>query len=137
MIKSSNDDNLSVPIFIGRGIYSIPEAAQLIGLSADRVRRWTTGYQWPYRGTRRWSPPIVGHVERDAREASSLSFRDLIEVLHLDHFLREGAKLSRIRKLHSKAKKDLGTEHPFATHRFRTDGKHILEEVLDQKLYNH
>jgi hypothetical protein len=43
-----------------------------------------------------------------------------------------------IRRLHLKAQKDLGTSHPFATHRFRTDGKHILQEFIkDRQLYNH
>jgi hypothetical protein len=86
----------------------------------------------------RWSPPIVGHVERGAQAASSLSFLDLIEVLHLDHFKKEGATLTMIRRLHSKAQRDLGTSHPFATHRFRTDGKQILQEFIkDKQLYNH
>jgi hypothetical protein len=81
--KSPDATPMPKESFIGRGIYSIPDAAQLIGLNAARVRRWTTGYEWKYRGAVRWSPPIVGHVERNARAASSLSFRDLIEVLHL------------------------------------------------------
>jgi len=124
--------------FIGRGIYSVPDAAQLIGLTANRVRRWTNGYEFTDRGRRRWSPPIIGHVERNAKAASSLSFLDLIEVLYCDFFLSQGVTIQRIRRLHDKSRKALGTGHPFATHRFRTDGKWILEEEIDdERLYNH
>ena len=98
--------------FIGRGVYSIPEAAALIGLSPSRIRRWTQGYEFYYRGRRKKSQPLIGHVEANRWDASSMSFLDLVEILYLEHFRHAGVSFTVPRLPHRPAGPRLRPRYP-------------------------
>jgi len=59
-----------------------------------------------------------------------LGFHDLIELRFVLAFLRQSVGLSVIRRCLDRARKIIGEERPFSTHRFRTDGKSIFLESL-------
>lgn len=126
--------------YVGRGVYSVAEAARLVHLTPSRVRRWLRGYSYDGRRGRVHAPPLVGFPDGSRGPARSLSFADLIEVLFLEYFTAHGVSVRMIRTAAEKARQSLATSHPFSTHRFRTDGKWILEEVAsesgDARLYN-
>ena len=112
------------------GIYSIPEASRLSGVSQGRLRRWLTGYTWRKADEtsstaalwRRQLPEIEGSL--------ALGFLDLIEARLIDAFREAGVPWSEIKSAGTKACALLGVDHPFATHRFATDGRRIFVEIL-------
>lgn len=114
--------------FLGRGIYSAHDAARLTGLDPDRVLRWARGYSFKRHGRVRRYPPLLGAVDGETR-THSLSFHDLIEVLYLEHFSSIGVSVNRLRQYETAARAALGVSHPFATNRFKSDGKRILLDV--------
>lgn len=116
---------------IGLGVYSVPETARIAHISSGRIRRWLRGYTRDH-GTRT-SPPVFtsrlpifdGHL--------ALSFLDLIEVRFVDAFRREGVSWGTLRIAHAKARVRVGSDHPFATGRFKTDGRTILHDVAEEE----
>lgn len=114
---------------IGRGIYTVAEAARLVGLQESKVRRWTRGYWYTSKGKRSWSAPLVGFGGDERTGRDSLSFADLIEVLYLEHFANHGVRTVDLRRAADMARVELRTPHPFGTNRYRTDGRWILEEL--------
>ncbi len=49
-----------------------------------------------------------------------------MEIRFVNAFLKEGVSWKTMRDAHVAAKKKLGTDHPFCTHQFATDGREIL-----------
>lgn len=113
---------------LGTGIYTVPEASRLTGVAAGRIRRWLKGYDFKSRKERRHSNPVwTGQLDPvDGKLA--IGFRDLMEVRFVEAFLRAGVSWKTMRLAHQAAKAKLGTDHPFCTHRFATDGREILLE---------
>lgn len=115
--------------FIGRGVYSLPEAERLLRIPRKRIRRWMEGYAFTSSGQRHHSSPIIASdLGRHAGELA-LSFADLIEVRFLDAFLEHGVSWKSIRIAAARARELLGSSHPFSTKTFKTDGRYILAEI--------
>ena len=113
---------------LGVGIYSVPEAARLTGVSAQRIRRWLQGYEFRSAGeTRRspavWTPdlPTIGGV-------LALSFRDLMEVRFVNAFLERGVSWKTLRAAEAAAAEAVQSTHPFSTKKFKTYGRTVLYE---------
>jgi hypothetical protein len=127
--------NLSVTetVPIGIGYYTAPEAARLLKTTPRKISRWLEGYTYRkndgalVRAAPLWLPqlPRLGeHLE--------LGFRDLIELRFVLAFLEHNVGLNVIRRCLENARKIVGDDRPFSTHRFRTDGKSIFLESLSQ-----
>lgn len=115
--------------YLGRGIYSIPEAATLTSLPANQVRRWILGYG----GIRadippKYAPLFAADYPRMGRSVS-ISFLDLVEVLFIRSFRKHGVSWGSIRVASQKAAAFLESPHPFARRAFYTDGRDILTRV--------
>ncbi len=116
---------------IGVGYYTAAEAARLLKTEPRNISRWLDGYS--YRGRDRhiikiaplWRPqlPRLG-------DSLEIGFRDLIELRFVLAFMKRGVGLSVIRRCLDNARKIVGQERPFSTHRFRTDGNSIFLESL-------
>jgi uncharacterized protein (DUF433 family) len=65
--------------------------------------------------------PIDGQV--------ALSFLDLMEVRFVDAFLKADLSLAKVRRAAQLAKELVGSDHPFSTQKFCTDGKRIFAEI--------
>jgi uncharacterized protein (DUF433 family) len=115
---------------IGRGVYSLADAAWLSGVPSRRIRRWTQGYRYIYRGEVRESPPIIAALLPRVEDQPILDFADLLEVRFLNAFRTAGVGWRAIRIAADRAKQLLGRHHPFSTRRFKTDGRTILAEVI-------
>ncbi|MCB2204811.1 hypothetical protein KQI65_08675 [bacterium] len=109
--------------------YPAAEAARLIGLKADRVRRWLKGYTYALHARQVHQNPVVSGSQ--ASETSYASFLDLIDLLFVKQFLDHGISLQRIRKALDEASHILETRH-FARQSFFTDGKDLYLQVKDQ-----
>jgi len=121
------------PSLINVGIYTIPEAANLTGLSESRIRRWLTGYTFKTSGSRKKSPPVWSGQLSPIKGRRVVSFRDLIEMKFVDAFLRAGVSWVAIRKVQELARKQFKYDHPFSTNRFRSDGSHIVMTALNEE----
>ncbi len=117
----------ALPNLIGLGLYTIPEAARLAEVAPARVRGWVHGYHDGTGRPRRAA--VVGHLLPDAEGRTALSFRELIEVRFIRHFLRAGVSWRNIRRAATEARRDLLSE---AGHRLRfsTDGVTIFADTL-------
>lgn len=111
---------------VGVGIYSVPEASRMTGVSSGRIRRWLRGYDYIVKDERRTSPPVWAPDLPQIDSALALSFRDLIEVRFVDFFLRRGCTWKEIREAAGIAAEMVESSHPFSTKEFMTDGKTIF-----------
>jgi len=115
---------------LGKGIYTIPEASRLSKVGPGKIKRWISGYEVAGRPYNRVFAPDIPPIDH----AYALSFHDLIEVRFINEFRKHGVSWPTIRIAFNKAMEILQSNHPFASRRFHTDGKHILAEVSDKKL---
>ncbi len=115
------------------GIYSVPEAARLTGVSTSRIRRWLCGYRFKSHG-RRYATGALWQGQIDPIEGKlALGFLDLMEVRFVDAFLQRGISWPTIHKAREKAMEHFpGASHPFCTERFLTDGRGLLVEVQEE-----
>lgn len=115
--------------FIGKGVYTLAEAARLARVPASSIRRWTSGYEYKLRGERRTSPPVVMSDRKGDSTSPVVTFADLIEVRFLHAFRKHGVDWKAIRIAAHRARELLGRHHPFSTRLFKTDGRTILTEL--------
>jgi uncharacterized protein (DUF433 family) len=125
--------NLSVAeiVPIGIGCYTVPEAARLLKTEPRKISRWLGGYAYKSkdgavaRADPLWRPqlPRLG-------DGIELGFRDLIELRFVLAFIKHGVGSNVMRRCLENARRIIGEERPFSTHRFKTDGKSIFLESL-------
>lgn len=121
-----NESTPATGTALGTGIYSVPEAARVTGIHRSRIRRWMRGYSYQ-RSDGRARSAAIWHGQLEPRaNAFALGFRDLMEVRFVDAFLKLGVSWKTMRLAHEHARRELGTEHPFCSNRFVTDGRSLL-----------
>jgi len=117
-----------VPDLLGKGIYTVPDAARLCHVSPRRIRYWLKGLPSEEideaEDRRLWKGELLPIGDKLA-----LGFLDLQEVRFIDAFLRTGVSWRLLRATHTNARGRYGVEHPFCTRRFVTDGRQIMEEI--------
>ncbi len=117
---------------MGVGLYTVPEASRLTGVAAGRLRRWLRGYTFRASEGRATSPPVWQRQVPDIDGALGLGFLDLMEARFVDAF-REASVPWRVIRLCAERARGLSAgDHPFSSQRFRTDGRTIFAEVIDQ-----
>ena len=119
---------------LGVGIYSVPEAARMVDVSAPRIRRWLLGYQFKAGDTRRKSSPVWRPDLPVVDEILALSFHDLIEVRFVDYFLRLGVSWKVLRSAARFAAGVVHSTHPFSTQKFKTDGSRCRMQLTTRTL---
>jgi uncharacterized protein (DUF433 family) len=111
---------------IETGIYSVPEAAKLVGATERKVRGWVTGYG-------KGEGPLIDNQLGWVDGRLAFSFVNLMEIRFIAFFEDAGVRLPHIRAILSEAKDLLNHPHPFATSIvFKTDGKKILAKIARQ-----
>ena len=121
---------LENPRFIGRGIYSVADAARLTKVSRGRASRWLRGYTYRSGEDFRESGPVWRSDLPPVDGQLALSFLDLIEVRFVDAFLKNGVPWKTIRSAAINAMEYFGQGHPLSNKRFKTDGQSIFLEVV-------
>jgi uncharacterized protein (DUF433 family) len=116
--------------FIGHGVYTLSEAQHLTSIPYRSIARWTRGYSFKYRGTNRYSPPVIAMDQKTLDGHLILNFLDLIEVRFLNAFRQHGVSWNAIRISAQRAKELLQVTHPFSTKNFKTDGRSILADFV-------
>lgn len=115
----------------GIGIYTAPEAARMVGMGAQTLRRWLLGYDHKSRDAELRHEPALWSPQYDpeATEGVLLGFRDLIEARIVNALRKKRIGLPTIRVCMERAKEIVGQDRPFSTSQFKTDGKSIFLEI--------
>ena len=118
------------PAMIGVGLYTIPEAARLVGVHPQRIRRWVRGYKYRGRDGAETTSEPLWHADTPATDTTvGLSFLDMMEVRMVDAFRGYGVSWAAIRDAARHACELFRDNHPFTMRRFQTDGNRIFGEV--------
>jgi len=115
--------------YLGIGLYTVPEAAHLLGVPTAKLRRWAEGYTFA-RG--RYSAPLLRRDYPELATRRILTFQDLIELSLVARFRQAGVTMATIRKAAQSAAEQFNTNHPFAVKSFRTDGYRLFAEIENQ-----
>jgi uncharacterized protein (DUF433 family) len=123
---------------IGKGIYTIPDVAQILKWPKSAVRRWVSGY-WKIENGQRIPrlSPIIDEGVWSVGESIALNFFALIEI-NTFMVLKNKFKISlqKIRRAHLDLGRRLKTPFPFAYHDILCDGRKILVELEKEKVSN-
>jgi uncharacterized protein (DUF433 family) len=123
----------AVMTMLGRGVYSLTEAARLTQLRPGRVRAWFQSLESGRPGQPVFQsdyPPVGGD--------RAISFLDLIEVC-IAGKLRAAeppVSLQHIRKVHQKLSLDTGQKHPFCVRDIYHSGGKIFTRSMDDQSSN-
>ena len=112
--------------YFNTGIYTIPYASRLTGVSASRMRRWLRGYRYHREEGTRSLPPLWEGQWQPIDHHLALGFLDLMEIRFVDAFLKAGVSWTTLHRARARAKELFKVSHPFSTNRFVTDGREIL-----------
>ncbi len=121
---------VSLSELIGVGLYTVPQAARLTGVPSASIKRWMFGYQYQYKDQQRTQECVVHPQLADLQaQAKLISFSDLIEVMFVHEFRRQGVSWKIIRHAAEKARDLVRDDHPFSSQRFLTDGHAIFADI--------
>jgi len=118
--------------YLDKGVYSIPEIAKLAQADTGLIRRWLSGYSYQNKGESGFRSGLFESEFGKVNGNLIFSFHDLIEVLFVVSFRKAGVKLPVIRQAFILAQEQFHSKYPFSNLRFKTDGRHIFEEALQE-----
>lgn len=111
------------PDLLETGIYTIPDAAELVGALPASVRVWVEGHTGK-------QDPVIENELGKVEGKTAVSFANLMELRFIARFVEAGVRLQEIRRIMSEAKATLNHPRPFATRTvFKTDGRKIVAEI--------
>lgn len=119
--------------YLGIGMYPISEAAKILRLPVGKLHRWTKGYYFSARDTRRVESRALlqQHDYPELAAQGIVTFLEMIELYLISIFRERGVSMQTIRKVAKRIAERFRTNHPFALMGLRTDGKHIIGEMED------
>lgn len=118
--------------FVGIGLYTINDAAHLLKAPPRNIRRWMEGYDYNRKGVTHHVEPLWESDLPEVDGKIEISFRDLIELRFVKAFVGMGLGLKAVRYCLDYARECIESDRPFSSGRFRTDGKTIFLEGLNQ-----
>lgn len=116
--KQHDKSEATTGAVIGAGIYSFPQAAQIVERSRDvsraQIRRWMT---------------VVRPSANDKGAAATIGFLDLIGLEMVCRLRDRGASLQRVRRVLDGIRERFpDIQHPLAHESFYTDGRNVWME---------
>ncbi|MCP3397148.1 MULTISPECIES: hypothetical protein [unclassified Bradyrhizobium] len=114
---------MAQPDLLEAGIYTIPEAAELVHAAQASVRVWVEGHTGK-------QLPVIRNQLGKVGGKTAVSFANLMELRFIARFATAGVGLREIRNIMHEASEVLNHPHPFATRIvFKTDGSKIVAEI--------
>ena len=115
---------------IGDGVYTIADAAHILGLPRGKLGRWITGYWWRDGARNRKRTKSMLHAGSwNMAGSTALNFHALIELFTFAALRGLGVGAREVRRAHDYLAERLEAEYPFACQGVMTDGKHVLMEL--------
>lgn len=117
----------------GVGAYTPGEAARLLSMPPNTLRRWLYGVSSSNAGAegKAYLPLWTAQYDFDPDEPI-IGFRDLIEARTVRKLRAIGLGLPTIRQCLKAAREIAKDSHPFSTRKLRTDGKRLFLQTVDQ-----
>jgi len=100
-------------------MYGLTQAAQLLHLRTDKVRRWLDGYS---RASTEYPPVVRQH--RTGEEV--VTWGEFVELGFLREYRKARVSLQHIRPIVDWVKVELETKYPLATARFYVGDRHLI-----------
>ena len=117
--------NITTKPELGKGIYTIPDAAVILDLPGEKVRRWIKKYrEMEFAGA---GVVDSGYTWGERREKAFI-FYTLIELMAVHSFRETGVSFHVIKAAHEQLSEILDTAYPFAHSDLFSDGKHKYYE---------
>lgn len=113
---------------VGIGLYTLAEAGRLVQVSPSKISRWLRGHD---ANGHHYEPLWRSQVDL-GEDGVFLGFRDLQEVRVAAAFIAKGLSPQRVRQAIGLARDLVGEERPLSTKRFRTDGRSIFLQVVQE-----
>jgi uncharacterized protein (DUF433 family) len=113
---------------IGIGLYTPAEAGRLLHIAPSRISRWLRGHSV---GEKHYEPLWRPQVDL-GEDGICLGFRDLQEVRVASAFIEAGLSAYRVRQAIALARDLVDEERPLSTTRFRTDGRTVFLQVIEE-----
>jgi uncharacterized protein (DUF433 family)/DNA-binding transcriptional MerR regulator len=120
--------NAVLPV-LGRGIYPLNEAARLAQLDGRMAARWASGNTFKKNGQRRQSKGLIEFEMQPIGRHRDVTFAEMLTLRMVRTFRERGLALQTIKRVAERAAAAFATSTPFATCRFRTDGRKIFMEL--------
>jgi uncharacterized protein (DUF433 family) len=106
-------------------LYTVAQAARLVGMSPSTLISWAKGYEHRFRGRPTVTKgPVVTSLP--ARSGATIPFVGLVEAMVVQAFRRTELSLQRIRKALDVLAAEGDIVHPLASRRLYTDGAEVL-----------
>jgi hypothetical protein len=112
---------------IGLGLYTPAEAAALTHVEIPKIRRWLCGHSI---GDKSYPALWRSQLEKFDVEQLCLSFLDLVQLRVAKAFIEAGLSPQKVRRAIEFGSQIVASDYPFASARFRTDGKTVVLHVL-------
>ena len=112
--------------------YGVAEAAHYLLVPRATLRAWVAGMSYGSDGERRFFKPVI---QPAATSPVALSFINLIEAHVLAAIRRKHrVDMPAVRRAIDFLKKEFGSQHPLADHKFETNGVDLFVERYGQLL---
>lgn len=102
---------------IGEGVYSVPDAAKILGFPIKKVRRWIKTY---------WEDKFTGkggaYTWGDGRDRG-FNFHTLVELIAIYALREKEVSFHKIIEARAFLQQELNVEYPFASEKVMSDGK--------------
>lgn len=102
---------------IGEGVYSVPDAAEILDFPIDKVRRWIKKY---------WEDKFTGedgsYTWGEGRDRS-FNFYTLVELIAIYALREKNVSFHKIIEARRFLQKELDVEYPFASKKVMSDGE--------------
>lgn len=115
------------PIRFALPLYTIADAARIVGVPASTLASWAQGYvrRFPNRADVAGSP-IITHLQSHGQRQPTIPFVGLAEALVLAAVRKSGVPMQRIRPALRQLQTDIGLDHALASRKLYTDGAELL-----------
>lgn len=127
-------DTLQNKPILGRGIYTIPDLASILGIPYSKVNRWTKTF-WNDRFGKEYNSSYSWNVDF----TKAVNFHTLVEIYTFYQLSEAGVKSKEILQAHDILSKEYNTFYPFASQvilgGIRTDGRKVMFEQNNGSIY--
>lgn len=125
-------------MYLGTGMYSVPEASRLIAVPTRDIRRWLFGYHYRKTPGDADSRVDIGPLWQtqllsEEFDEDVIGFHDLLELRFIREFMRNGVSLRVVRRCLESARDLYGVSHPMSLPKFMTDGRTIYAEAVSEE----
>jgi len=115
---------------LSSGVYTLPDAARLLGVPLSRLRSWVRGTA---RGDSRHLP-VGPFASRSEKRDRHVDFFTLIELYTVAHLRDAGLSMRTLRHCREELATRFSTPYPFALKGLLTDGRRLLKELGEDAL---